>query len=90
LLGLAGGGFDDGFQRLVGQRRVRDQLVEVVHITLVVLAVVKTDGVGRDMGAQSIVGVGQRRQGERTAGGSGACGARQREIAQSQRGRTAQ
>jgi len=65
LLGVARGGGHDLGERLVGEVGARDQLVQVVHVALVVLAVVEADGVGGDHRVQRVVGIGQLHQAER-------------------------
>ena len=54
LIGLASAGLDHRLQRLFSQRRTSDQFIELVDIALMVLAVVETDGLRRDIGVQRI------------------------------------
>ncbi len=73
-----GHGAEIGEQRvngLAGQLRMcRDGGVEVVDVGGVVLVVVQVHGGRVEVGLESIVGVGQWRQGEGTGGGCGGCG----------------
>jgi hypothetical protein len=63
-------GFENYFlQGHVGKFAARNELVQVVEVTLVVLAVMKADGLGRNDGFQGIVRVGQGREFE--GGGPG-------------------
>jgi hypothetical protein len=59
LVGLAGGRHDDLLERLALEFRAQDQLVEVVHVELVVPAPVDADRLGPDHGGERVLGVWQ-------------------------------
>ena len=62
LAAVAGDGLDDVFERLARQVSAVDQLVQVDDVGVVVLAVVKRQGVGSDVGCQRVVG--ERKRGK--------------------------
>jgi len=63
VLGFFRCGLDDLLEGEIGELRAGDQFVQRVDIGLVMLAVMKTEGIRRDYGLQRTLLVRQRRQG---------------------------